>query len=236
MIGIIGALQREVNGLKEAMENVSVTKVSSVEFCSGTLCGIDMVVAEAGMGKVNAAVTAQTMILKYKPEFIVNIGVAGGLIKSLGIGDIVIADRTAEHDMDATPLGDEPGYITGLNRVYMDCDRKIVELLRECTEKMGINTVVGTVVSGDQFIYRDDQRKRLTEVFNGVAAEMEGASIGHVCAQNDVPFCVLRAISDGADSDSHMDYWTFCEMAANNSIKIIKSLLTKLEQKNSCKG
>lgn len=235
MIGIIGALPREVEGLKEAMENVSVTKVSSIEFCSGTLSGIDMVVAEAGMGKVNAAVTAQTMILKYKPEFIVNIGVAGGLDKSLGIGDVVIADRTAEHDMDATPLGDELGYITGLNRVYMDCDREIVELLHECTEKMGINTIVGTIVSGDQFIYLDEQRKRLTEVFNGVAAEMEGAAIGHVCAMNDVPFGVLRAISDSADSDSHMDYWTFCQMAANNSINIIKSLVCRLGGKNSCK-
>lgn len=236
MIGIIGALPREVDGLKKAMENVKVTKVSSIEFCSGTLCGVDVVVAEAGMGKVNAAVTAQTMILKYKPEFIVNIGVAGGLIKSLGVGDIAIADRTAEHDMDATALGDELGYITGLNRVYMDCDRELVELLRECTKKMGINTIVGTIVSGDQFIDSDDQRKRLTEVFNGVAAEMEGAAIGHVCAMNDVPFGVLRAISDGADSDSHMDYWTFCNMAANNSIKIIKGLLTRMGQKDSCRG
>ncbi|MCH5212361.1 MAG: 5'-methylthioadenosine/adenosylhomocysteine nucleosidase [Oscillospiraceae bacterium] len=228
MIGIIGAMASEVDGLKAIMENKRTETVSSVDFCSGTINGTDVVVAEAGVGKVNAAVTAQTMILRYNTDIVINIGVAGGLDKSLSIGDVVIADRVAEHDMDTTPLGDEPGFITGINRVYMECDPEIMQLLERCTEKIGIHTITGTIVSGDQFICRDDQREKLTGIFNAAAAEMEGASIGHVCTMNNVRFGVLRAISDGANSDSEMDFPTFCQMAADNSIEIIKLLLKEM--------
>lgn len=227
MIGIIGAMASEVDGLKAMMENVEVDTISSVKFYKGILQGKETVVAEAGVGKVNAAVTAQTMILKYNTESIINIGVAGGLDKSLSIGDVVIATKTAEHDMDTTPLGDEMGFITGLDRVYMECDSEISELLAECTEELGIHTIKGVIVSGDQFICRDDQREKLIGTFNGAAAEMEGASIGHVCTMNGVRFGVLRSISDGANSDSEMDFPTFAKMAAENSIKIISLYLKK---------
>ena len=227
-IGIIGAMASEVDGLKAVMSDMRAEKISSVEFCCGLINGCETVVAEAGIGKVNAAVTAQTMILKYGVDCVINSGVAGGLDESLNIGDVVIASRTAEHDMDTTPCGDEAGYITGLNRVYMDCDEKLVRLLCECTREMGIHTEVGTIVSGDQFICRDDQREKLIGVFGGKAAEMEGAAIGHVCAMNGVKFAVLRAISDGANSDSTMTFPEFCKMASENSIEIMKRMLTKL--------
>lgn len=227
MIGIIGAMRCEVEGIIAGMEAVAVKRISSVDFYSGRLCGIETVVAQSGVGKVNAAVTAQTMILEYKADCIINSGVAGGLDAALKIGDVCIADRTAEHDMDTTPIGDEPGYITGLNRVYMDCDGDISGLLLDSAKSLGINAVTGTVVSGDQFIATAEQRERLINVFGGAAAEMEGAAIGHVCAMNDVKFAVLRAISDGANDDSHIDFPTFCQLAADNSIKIIKSFLKK---------
>lgn len=233
MTGIIGAMRCEVDTLIESMQNVSVDEISSVKFYKGTIGGAEVVVAEAGVGKVNAAVTAQTMILKYNTDRIINIGVAGGLNKNLAIGDVVVAEKCAEHDMDTTPIGDAPGYITGLDRVYTECDKSLVGLLCECTEELEIHTIVGTIVSGDQFISREDQRKKLIEVFGGDAAEMEGAAIGHVCAMNDVSFVVLRAISDGADSDSHMDFSTFCRMAAQNSARIVKNLLVKLGEKRN---
>ncbi|MGM9937757.1 MAG: 5'-methylthioadenosine/adenosylhomocysteine nucleosidase [Candidatus Ornithomonoglobus sp.] len=227
-IGIIGAMASEVDGLKAAMEVVKTEKISSVDFCGGVINGCDVVVAEAGVGKVNAAVTAQTMILRYGVDCIINSGVAGGLDKSLSIGDVVVAERTAEHDMDTTPLGDEAGYITGINRVYIDCDKTLVRLLCECTAEMGIHTVTGTIVSGDQFICRDDQREKLIGIFDGKAAEMEGAAIGHVCAMNGVRFGVIRAISDGANSDSNMTFPEFCKLASDNSIEIMKRMLAKL--------
>ena len=119
MIGIIGAMESEVNGLKAALQNMKTKTTASVEFCAGTLEGKDVVIAEAGVGKVNAAVTAQIMILEFGADAVINIGVAGGLESSLRIGDIVVADKVVEHDMDTTPFGDEPGFITGLERVYM---------------------------------------------------------------------------------------------------------------------
>lgn len=228
MVGIIGAMASEVEGLKAIMNPVKIEKFSSVEFYSGKINGADVVVAEAGIGKVNAAVTAQTMILKYGVDRVINIGVAGGLEKSLRIGDIVIADQVVEHDMDTTPFGDEPGFISGINRAYMPCDAEMAALLAECTADLGIHTVVGTVASGDQFICTDEQRGRIIRQFNAYAAEMEGASIGHVCTMNGVKFGVLRAISDGANDDSTIDFPTFCKMAADNSIKIVELMLKKL--------
>lgn len=230
-IGIIGAMASEVDGLKAVMENPVTETISSVEFCEGRINGCDTVVAEAGVGKVNAAITAQTMILKYNVDCVINSGVAGGLDKSLNIGDVVVATRTAEHDMDTTALGDEAGFITGINKVYMDCDKELIRLLTECTAELSLHTVTGTIVSGDQFICRNDQRERLISVFDGKAAEMEGAAIGHVCAMNNVPFAVLRAISDGANNDSTMDFPTFCKMASENSIKITELLLDKIAKK-----
>lgn len=229
VVGIIGAMASEVDGLKAVMTGKRIEKISSIEFCSGMINGCCVVVAEAGVGKVNAAVTAQTMIIKYNVDYIINSGVAGGLDSSLSIGDVVVAERTAEHDMDTTPLGDEPGFITGLDKVYMDCDPYIVSLLCECTAELGIHTVKGTVVSGDQFICRDDQREKLIGVFDGKAAEMEGGAIGHVCAMNGVKFGVLRAISDGANSDSNMTFPEFCSMASKNSIEIMKLMLSKIK-------
>ena len=232
MIGIIGAMQSEVDGLKKIMAQAETKTVSSVEFVKGKISGIDIVVAQAGVGKVNAALTAQTMILVYGVDKIINIGVAGGLEPSLKIGDVVIADKVCEHDMDTTPLGDLPGFITGLDRVYMECDKEITELLYESSCEMDIHTVKGTIASGDQFISDNLQRTRIIDTFNGYAAEMEGAAIGHVCTMNNVPFCVLRAISDGANDDSVMDFPTFVKMAADRSIEIIKIMLNKMQERN----
>lgn len=228
MIGIIGAMASEVDGIKTMMKNTEVQRISSVDFYAGELCGKKIVVAEAGVGKVNAAVTAQTMILKYGTDSIINIGVAGGLDPSLAIGDAAVAEKVAEHDMDTTPLGDEPGYITGLDMVYMNCDEELTSVIAECAEELGIHTVRGVIVSGDQFICTNEQRTRLIDVFGAAAAEMEGASIGHVCTMNGVRFCVLRAISDGANSESTMTFKEFEKMAAENSIKIVCHMLEKI--------
>lgn len=227
MLGIIGAMRCEIEGLINEMEDVSVKKISSVDFYSGKLCGTEVVVAEAGVGKVNAAVTAQTMILSYGVDCLINSGVAGGLAPALRIGDVCIADKTCEHDMDTTPLGDDPGFITGLDRVYMECDKNVSRLLYDCTKELGINVITGTIASGDQFIATDEQRKKLIDLFGAAAAEMEGASIGHVCAMNNTRYAVLRAISDGANDNSDMDFPTFCQFAADNAVKIIKAFLKK---------
>ncbi len=231
LIGIIGAMDIEVQALKELMDEPKIETISTVDYYSGKINGMDVVVAVAGVGKVNAAVCTQTMILTYHPEYIINVGVAGGLAPELGIGDIAVAENVVEHDMDTTPIGDVPGYISGLNIVRIPCDKWLSQKMIDAASKLeNVKILTGTIASGDQFISMDDERKKIVDNFGAIAAEMEGASIGHVCYMNGVHFGVLRAISDGANSDSAMDYPTFAKMAATNSIKIICEMLSQIKE------
>ena len=228
LIGIIGAMEIEVNVLKNLMDEAKIEVVSSIEFYRGKINGTDTVVAVAGVGKVNAAVCAEAMILKYAPTCIINVGVAGGLSDDLKIGDIAVATAVAEHDMDTSPIGDPKGFITGINTVYMNTDKRVSDMMYNAVVKNGLNVKRGVIASGDQFIASDAQRRFIINEFNAIAAEMEGASIGHVCTMNKVPFAVLRAISDSADSSSDMDFPTFAKMAAENSVKIILEFLKEV--------
>lgn len=232
-IGIIGAMAVEVQMLKDIMENINVSKISGIEYYLGTISGVEVVVAQAGVGKVNAAVCAEAMILTYEPSAIINIGVAGGLSATLKVGDIAVADTVAEHDMDTSALGDPVGFITGIDLVNIPCAEWVTKMLSEAAKTIdGINTVCGPIVSGDQFISSKEKKTYLVNQFGAVATEMEGASIGHVCYMNAVPFGVLRAISDGADDEADMSFNEFCDMAAKNSLKVILSFLEMVKEKN----
>lgn len=229
-IGIIGAMEIEVAALKDMMTDAEIKTVSTVDFYSGTINGAEVVAAVAGVGKVNAAVTAQTMILTYKPDYIINIGVAGGLINDFKIGDIAVAFSVVEHDMDTTAIGDPPGLISGLDTVNIKCDERLSEIMLAAANSVdGIKAISGVIASGDQFISTNEAREKIIANFGAIAAEMEGASIGHVCAMNDVKFGVMRAISDGANDDSHMDYPTFAKIAAANSVKIAVKVIGDLD-------
>jgi len=231
-IGIIGAMAVEVQMLKDIMQNVRVDTISGIEYYAGTIADVEVVVAQAGVGKVNAAVCAEAMILKYEPSAIINIGVAGGLSAALKVGDIAIADAVVEHDMDTSVLGDPIGFITGIDMVQIPCAAWVTETLKEVANKLdGVFTVCGTIVSGDQFISSKEKKTQLVERFNAVATEMEGASIGHVCYMNGVPFGVLRAISDSADDEADMSFTEFCDMAAKNSLKVILRFLEIVKEK-----
>ena len=227
-IGIIGAMDIEVAALKEMMADPSVGTISGADFYSGVINGAEVVAVVAGVGKVNAAVAAQTMILTYAPDYVINIGVAGGLHGGFKIGDIAVAAAVVEHDMDTTTVGDPPGFISGLNTVYIKCDDRLMKIMKSAAEKCGVHAVSGIIASGDQFISSGLARKKIIDNFGAVAAEMEGAAVGHVCAMNGVKFGVMRAISDGADDDSHMDYPTFAKAAAASSVKIAAEVINEL--------
>ena len=225
MIGIIGAMDVEVEKLKTLLIDVRQEKISGVDFCIGKIGKNDIVVAKCGVGKVFAAICAQTMIMRYKPEIIINIGVAGGLSDSLKIGDIVIADSVVQHDMDVTALGYEAGFLTDIGLVKIPADKNAVDTLKAACEKLSLGYEVGTVASGDQFISDKAAKERITKLFAAKACEMEGASIGQVCYVNNVPFGTLRAISDGANEDSKIDFPSFTALAAENSAKVIEAFI-----------
>ena len=223
IIGIIGAMDIEVSGLLSEMSNIEKKVYGGIEFTRGSLCGKDVVIAKCGIGKVFAAMCAQTMILHYSPDYIINSGVAGAISDELNILDAVVATSVVQHDMDTSPLGDPKGLISGINIVNLDTDREVSQAIEKSIKALGVNTVRGIIASGDQFIANAERKKEIAMDFNAIACEMEGASIGQVCYVNNVPFAVMRTISDG--KGEALDYMTFSKIAANRSIDIIKNFL-----------
>lgn len=224
-IGIIGAMQVEIDGLKALMENKCVKKISGIEFVSGEIFGKSIVAAVCGIGKVFAAVCTQTMILEYAPDVIVNSGVAGTLTDELSIGDVAVACDVVQHDMDTTALGDEPGLISGLNIVHIPTSEKVSSVLTKCVNEIGVNTKLGTIATGDCFMNDPERKQKIAAEFGAIACEMEGGAVAQTCYINDIPFSVLRAISDGGDENSHLDYPTFVKLAAECSIEVIKKFI-----------
>jgi len=205
-IGVIAAMKSEIEALKANLKNTKTETFSGVEYLSGEMYNVNIVAAQCGIGKVFAAVCAQTMILKYKPDMIVNIGVAGSLTRELDIADVAIADSLVQHDMDTSPLGDPVGLISGINIVNIPCDADLVAAFEAAAKENGVNFKSGVIASGDCFVSGKDKKKTIVDNFGAIACEMEGASIGHVCYINNMPCCVLRAISDNGDENSGNDY------------------------------
>ena len=221
MIGIIGAMGIEVRALADLLENKKSETISGVEYMSGKIYGRDVVLAVCGIGKVFAAICAQTMILKYNPDVIINTGVAGTLTDKLSIGDIAIADSVVQHDMDTSPLGDPVGLLSGINIVKIPAHKEVVAKIESCVKAIGTNYQIGTIASGDQFLASIEVKERIVKNFNAIAGEMEGGAIGHVCYVNNKPFCVLRAISDCADGSGAENYTEFLGKAAENATMIM---------------
>lgn len=222
MIGIIGAMQIEIDKINEAMEEKKSYLVSGVTFTKGLLYGKETVTAVCGVGKVFAAICAEAMILAFSPEVIINTGVAGSLTDELSIGDVAVADGVVQHDMDTTPLGDPPGLISGINMVMIPSSEEVFSKIAACVEALGAKVMTGTIASGDEFINSCDKKKRIKETFGAIACEMEGAAVGHVAYVNNVSFAVIRAISDTAGEESCTDYPAFAKKAAELSAEAVK--------------
>ena len=227
LTGIICAMQLEMDGLRAQMTDTVSETVSGIEFVRGTLCGAPVVTAVCGVGKVFAALCAQTMILRYAPARLINTGVAGSLSPALTIGNIAIARDVVQHDMDTSPLGDPVGLLSGINIVHIPADPALGEALEASAVVCRLTVRRGTIATGDQFISSGEQKSRIRDSFDAIACEMEGGAIGHVCYVNGTPFAVLRAISDGGDEEASMDYPTFARMAAENSVRVLTDYLAR---------
>lgn len=227
-LGIIAAMAKEAQPLIHRMTDTDTETLSGITFTRGRLCGHTAVIAVCGVGKVFAALCAQTMLLRYAPQRVINTGVAGGLIDALPVGGLAIADRVAQHDLDTSALGDPVGWISGLDTVYLPCDPELVRRLSETAADMGLPMHIGVIASGDRFVSLPQDKRRLHEQFGAIACEMEGAAIGQVCAVNRVPFAVVRAISDSVGGQAEMEYTAFAEMAAAQSVNLICRTAEKL--------
>lgn len=217
MIGIIGAMDIEIEKINAVMENKEEYTISGALYTKGTLHGKDVVTAVCGIGKVFAAMCAQTMIIKFGADKVINTGVAGGLTDKTDILDTVVATALVQHDMDTTYFGDPKGMISGINVVEFGADKSLADKIASNVEG---NCVRGIVASGDCFVADNEKKKDIAQTFNAVACEMEGASIAQVCYVNKVPFAVLRTISDGANGEE-MSYEKFRVEAADKAAKVM---------------
>ena len=227
-IGIIAAMEMELQGFLSRMSERKCVKVGGIDFHYGILEKKTVALVVCGVGKVFAAMCAQTMILSFSPDLVINSGVAGSLNENVVIGDMVIATDVLQHDMDTSALGDPVGLISGINVVNIHCDRNYAILIGKEAEKLGVPFVYGRVASGDRFVCEKEQKDRIKELFSADACEMEGAAIGQVCYVNGQPFCVIRAISDGGDESASMDYPKFAKMAAERAVEVICAFISSL--------
>ncbi|SHE76531.1 5'-methylthioadenosine/adenosylhomocysteine nucleosidase [Clostridium fallax] len=228
-LGIIGAMSEELEILLKDMNLKNKKTKANMTFHEGTLWGKDVVAVVCGIGKVNAAICTQILISEYKVDTVINVGVAGGIGKDIYPGDVVIADSLVQYDMDTTAFGDPHGQIPRLDTFDFKCNEKLVNLAKEaCKESSNIKSFVGRIVTGDQFVANLEKIQWLSKEFNGLACEMEGGSIAHVCYLNNIPFVVIRSISDNANNGAHMDFAEFTPIGVKNSTTILKAMIEKI--------
>lgn len=227
MLGIIGAMDEEVIKLKEVMEGVEITRKASMDFYKGTMSGKEVVVVRSGIGKVNAGICTQILVDEYNVEAVINTGIAGSLNPAIDIGDIVLSTDTIQHDVDATGFGYDLGVIPRMDTSTFLADEKLKELAKTSCEKVNpdIKVFEGRIVSGDQFISDREKKNYIVDNFKGYCTEMEGAAIAQAAYLNNVPFLIIRAISDKADDSATVDYPTFEAKAIEHSVKLVKDMV-----------
>ncbi len=229
-IGIIGAMEVEVAILKEKMEDVRIIKKASMDFYEGILAGKKVVVVRSGIGKVNAGICAQILADVFSVDAIINTGIAGSLNKNINIGDIVLSTDVVQHDMDATGFGYRKGQIPQMPVFFFNADDNLRRLAAEVCREVNpdIQVFEGRIASGDQFVCDQDVKNRIVSEFSAYATEMEGAAIGQAAYLNEIPFLVVRAISDKADGSAQMDYSEFEKAAVDHSVRLTLNMLARI--------
>jgi len=229
-IGIIGAMEEEVEALRGKMESAQKMTKASMDFYSGTLNGMDVVIVRSGIGKVNAGICTQILADVFEVDAVINTGIAGSLKAEINIGDIVISTDALQHDMDATGFGYAPGVIPRMETSCFEADAQLIVAAKAACEEAvpEIEVFTGRVVSGDQFISDRAVKDRITSMFDGMCTEMEGAAIAQAAYLNQIPFVIIRAISDKADDSATMDYPTFERQAIAHSVALVENFVGRL--------
>ena len=228
-LGIIVAMEEELEVILKSMKKDKTETRANMEFHIGEISGKKIIAVICGIGKVNSAVCAQILISEYDVKSVINLGIAGGIGKDVVPGDVVIGNSLVQHDMDATAFGDPVGQVPRLDTFDFKADASLVKLAKEACESIeGHNSYTGVIATGDQFVADLDKIKWLSDTFHALACEMEGASIAQTCYLNNVPFVVIRSISDNANIGAHMDFEKFKYLAVENSSEILKKMILKI--------
>ena len=229
-LGIIGAMACEVEALKGKMENVTVGNHAGSEYYEGTLEGLPAVVVQCGVGKVNAAMCAQVLCSVYGVTHLVNTGIAGSLCAELDIGDLVVSKDAMYHDVDVTVFGYPQGKVPGMDVTAFPADETLMGYAFAAADAVNPgHAKIGRVASGDQFVAVKELKEKIIANTQGLCTEMEGAAIAQTAYRNDIPFVILRAISDKADNSAEMDYPTFEAMAAQHCAKVTLTMAQRIK-------
>lgn len=228
-LGIIGAMELEVETLLAQMENKSAEVVAGSTFYEGQLSGLDVVVVQCGIGKVNAALCVQILCTKFGITHAVNTGIAGSLCAELDIGDLVVSRDAMYHDFDCVHFGYPYGKVPGMDVVSFPADETMIKLAFDAANGIHPGHVtVGRVASGDQFVAEQTLKNKIISNTQALCTEMEGAAIAQTAYRNGIPFVILRAISDKADNSAEMDYPTFEKQAAHRCAAVTVALAAAL--------
>ena len=226
-LAIMGAMQEEIEPLLAHFKDVNVVEYANNKFYEVSYNGLEIVIAYSKIGKVFASLTASTMIEKFGCNTLLFSGVAGGINPKLQIGDLIIADKLCQHDLDITAFGHPHGFVPG-GKVFVETTKELRDVAIKVANENNLKVIEGTIATGDQFVHSNERKQFIENTFNADALEMEGASVAVVCDALNVPFFILRAISDTADMDAGFDFDEFLKSSAKNSadylIKIVKEL------------
>ncbi len=228
MIGIMCAMREELEPILEKVEIKNVIEYAKNNYYMAQFGKLDLVLAYSKIGKVNASTTASILIEKFKAQKILFSGVAGAIEKDLKIGDLIIATKTTQHDVDLTVFGYEPGFIPE-SKIFFECDKHLNDLAKTVAKKLGIKLKEGIIASGDQFIHNKEKKEWIAKTFKASAIEMEGGAVGCVTWTLDVPFFMLRAISDTAQEGAGVDFDEFLEKSSEVSAKFLIEMLRQME-------
>jgi len=228
MIAIMCAMREELEPILKYLKLKEIIEYANNKFYLAEFNKMDLVLAYSKIGKVNAALTAAILIEKFKAKTILFSGVAGAIDKDLKIGDLIIATKTTQHDIDLTVFGYEPGFIPE-SKVYFDCDKNLNEIAKEVAKKLNIKLKEGIIASGDQFIHSKERKEWIAKTFKASAIEMEGGAVGCVCDNENIAFFMLRAISDSAEEGAGVDFDEFLDESSKISAKFLIEMLKEID-------
>lgn len=227
-LAIMGAMQEEIDPLLNYFKDVKVTEFANNKYYETNYKGLDIVIAHSKIGKVFASLTAATLIEKFSCDTLLFSGVAGAINPSLNIGDLIIADKLCQHDLDITAFGHPFGYVPG-GDVFVKTSQHLRDVAKKVANANNLKVIEGTIATGDQFVHSNDKKEFIKATFNADTLEMEGASVAVVCDALNVPFFILRSISDSANGEANIDFDEFLNSSAKISsdylIKIVDELL-----------
>ncbi len=228
-IAVIGAMEQEVELLRNTLTNAQTETIANSEFTKGSIDGKDVILLKSGIGKVNAAMSTTILLQKYQPDVVINTGSAGGFDENLDVGAIVISDDVRHHDCDVTAFGYEIGQMAGMPAGFK-ADAKLIEVAKEAVTEVGTHSfAVGLICSGDVFMADPKRVEEVRKNFPTMkACEMEAAGVAQVCYQFDTPFVVIRSLSDIAGKQSNISFDEFLPVAAKHSTEVVLKAISKL--------